>query len=114
MRNFNQVIIEGRLVKDLEIKYTNTDIMVANLTIAYNRSWTDAEKKKHEEVDYIEARLWNKLAENCSKYLGKGQLIRIVGELRQQRWTTESNEPRSKLIVNVNLIDWEYRETKSE
>jgi|TARA_R110002012_G_scaffold187971_1_gene354997 single-strand DNA-binding protein len=110
MRNFNQVVMEGRLVNELEIKYTNSDIMVANFTVAINRSWKDSNGEKKEEVDYIEARVWNKLAERCVEYLAKGQLVRVIGELRQQRWTTEANEPRSKIVVNVNLIDWEYRE----
>lgn len=88
----NRVILIGRLTKDPELKYTPNGKAVASFTIAVNR------KFNRNEADFINVVVWNKLAEHCANYLGKGRLIALEGRIQvrsydaqdgTKRWATE-------------------------
>lgn len=74
--NFNQVILAGRLVNDPELKTFESGSMVCKFRLATNSFYKD---KKKAEFNTVE--VWNKVAENCSKYLKKGSAILVVGRL---------------------------------
>jgi single-strand DNA-binding protein len=103
LEDLNTVIIEGRLTKEPELKYTSSGASVCNLSIANNERWSqDGEKK--EATHYLDLSVWGKVGENCNTYLVKGQKIRVTGTLRQQRWETPEGEKRSKLVVSSQRI----------
>ena len=63
----NKIILMGRLTKDVEVRYTQTNnTMVASFTLAVNRRFS-----KEKEADFINIVAWSKLGEFCSKYLKK-------------------------------------------
>lgn len=76
----NRAILIGRLVKDIELKYTLNGIATVRFTVAVNRGYKN-DKGKY-DADFITVVVWNKLAEHCSKYIGKGSLVAVVGEIR--------------------------------
>jgi single-strand DNA-binding protein len=88
----NRVILIGRLTRDPELRYTPNGAAVATFTVAVDR------KFNRNEADFIPIVVWNKTAENCANYLGKGRLVAIDGRLQirtyetqegQKRWVTE-------------------------
>lgn len=87
----------GRLTRDPELRYTNNGKEVGNMTIAVDRSYGD-------ETDFINVTVWGKTAENCSKYLEKGRLIAVEGELninkKGDKYYTKIN------ASNVQFLDW--------
>lgn len=102
MADINQVILIGRLTRDVELKYTNTGFAIANLSLAINRrvkkddTWQD-------EGNFFNCVLIGKRAEALAQYLVKGKQIGIQGELRQNRWE-QDGQPRSRVEIFVNDI----------
>ena len=98
----NSNTIVGRMTKDSELKYTNSGMAVATLSIANNYSRKQGDQWT-EEVNYFDVKLWGKRAESLDQYLKKGTQIAITGELRQERWE-QDGQKRSKVIINASNI----------
>lgn len=102
----NRVILIGRLTKDPELRYTPNGTAVASFTLAVNRSFTNQQGER--EADFIPIVVWQKQAENCANYIGKGSLVAVEGRLQvrtydnkegQRRWVTEV------IAENVRFLD---------
>lgn len=63
----NKVILIGRLVKDPELRRTNTDIPVVQFTLAVNRNF--AGKGQERQADFISCVAWRNLAENLARFM---------------------------------------------
>lgn len=92
----NRIILIGRLTKDPELRYTQSGTAVASFTLAVDRSRPNQQGER--ETDFIPIVVWQKQAENCANYIGKGSLVAIDGRLQirtyddkegQRRWVTE-------------------------
>ena len=92
--SLNSVNIMGNLTRDPEMKYTPSGKAVCSLSIANNRVYTK-NGEKVTEVSYFDVEVWGVVAENCSKYLLKGQGIIVEGRLRQDRWEKDGKSPDS-------------------
>ena len=75
----NNVVLVGRLTKDVELKQTQTGVSVARFGLAVNRPFTDASGEK--KADFLNIVVWRKQAENAANYLQKGSLCGIVGRI---------------------------------
>lgn len=91
MRDFNNVILIGRLTADPELKATSTGKNVANFRIAVNRH--------DENADFINIVAWDKLGETCCKWLKKGSKIAVNGVLRSR-----THEKDGKKISMVDIV----------
>ena len=96
-------IATGNLVRNLELRYTNDNKPVIETTLAVRRGFTD-------ETDFITIQVWNKLAENLSKYCGKGSKILVEGEIRVTSYKNKEDKTIYKTYVMVNNV--EYLESK--
>ena len=95
----NNVILQGRLTKDIDLRYTNSGTAVGNFTLASERNFTGKDGKK--ETDFVDCTVWGKKAEAMAEYLGKGNGVIVKGELQQDKWQNDDGKNRSKLKVNV-------------
>ena len=98
----NSVNIIGRLATEVEIRYTPNGKAVSNFSIAVDRTYNK------DETDFFNVTIWGKSAEHCANHLGKGRLVGITGELRQERWQKEGKN-YSKVKINANnvkFLDW--------
>ena len=102
MADINQVVLVGRLTRDVELKYTNTGFAIANLSLAVNRR-VKRDDSWQEEGNFFNCVLIGKRAEALAQYLVKGKQIGIQGELRQDRWE-QDGQPRSRVEIFVNDI----------
>lgn len=101
----NNVVLVGRLTRDPELRYiAGTNTPVAQFAIAVDRELTGKDGKK--EVDFIDIQVWNKIAENCSNYLGKGSLVAIQGSIRIDTYQNQSGENRRSFRVNANRVQF--------
>lgn len=100
--DINKVIMSGRLIKDAEIKYTGTGLAISNFCIASNKSIKDGDGWK-DKAGFFNCKLWGKTAEALNKYLLKGKLVFIEGELDFQQWEKDGQK-RSKIEINVTKI----------
>lgn len=100
MSSLNRVLLIGNLTRDPEIRTVSTGANVCDLGLAMNRSWTDPEGQKHEEVTFVDVTLWGKNAENAAKYLAKGRPVFVEGRLQFDTWKdAQTGQDRSRLRV---------------
>ncbi|HHX18665.1 MAG TPA: single-stranded DNA-binding protein [Clostridium sp.] len=105
----NKVILMGRLTKDPEMRYTNTNnIPVCSFSIAVDRRFTKQNEEK--QADFFPIVAWNKNAEFCSKYLQKGKKIVVVGRLQTRTW--DDNEGKRHYITEVIAEETYFAESK--
>ena len=76
----NQTVIVGRIVKDPELKETDSGKKVTNITLAVPRSFKNMNGEY--ETDYIPCVLWKGVAESTTQYCKKGDLIGIKGRIQ--------------------------------
>lgn len=90
----------GRLTKTPEQKQTQNGIAVTTFTIAVNRR---ANKK---QTDFFNIITWRGLAENCAKYLTKGQQVAVIGELQTRSYDDKNGVKRYVTEVNASEVEF--------
>lgn len=94
----NKVILLGRLTKDVETRYTQTNnTLVATFTLAVNRRF--AKEGEERQTDFINIVAWGKTGEFSSKYFKKGLQVAVVGRLQNRSY--EDNNGQKKYITEV-------------
>ena len=85
----NKVILMGRLTRDPEVRYTQTNnTLVATFSLAVNRRFIRQGEER--QADFINIVAWNKTGEFCSKYFKKGQQVGIIGRIQTRNWEDEN------------------------
>lgn len=85
----NNVIIIGRIVRNPELRETDSKTKVTNLVIAVPRSFKS--QNGEYEADFIESTLWAGIAETAVTYLKKGDLVALKGRLQNKNIELENN-----------------------
>lgn len=101
-------MIIGNLTRDPEVRTTSTGQQVCTLSVATNRSWTDAKGAKQEDVEFHSVVVWGKLAEICGQYLAKGRKVYFEGRLKTREWqgSDGSKKQRTEIIAeNMIMLD---------
>ena len=88
--NFNKAIILGNLTRDPEIKTLPSGQSVTSFGIATNRVWNNKDGEKQEAAEFHNIVTYGKLADICSKYLSKGQLVLVEGRIQTRSWQDQS------------------------
>ena len=89
----NKVILMGRLTRDPEVRYTQTNnTLVASFSLAVNRRF--ARQGEERQADFINIVAWNKTGEFCSKYFKKGQQVGVIGRIQTRSWDDEQGQKR--------------------
>jgi single-strand DNA-binding protein len=97
--SFNKIIIVGNLGRDPELRYTPQGTAVCNFSIATNEKKRDKSGETQDVTTWFRVTLWNKQAENASKYLTKGSPVYVEGRLRVEEWTDRDGNNRHTLEV---------------
>lgn len=90
----NKAIVLGNLGQDPDVRSTSSGQMVANFSLATNRSWTDRNGQRQEQTEWHKIVAWAKLAEIIEQYLKKGDQVYIEGRLQTRTWEDKSGEKR--------------------
>jgi single stranded DNA-binding protein (ssb) len=99
LANLNQIYLLGNLTRDPELRYTNEGMAIAEMGMAVNKRWKDANGDENSVVDFFNITVWNHLAENCAGSLKKGDRIMICGHLNLRSW--ENKDGKKYNIVNI-------------
>jgi len=87
----NKVILMGRLTRDPEVRYTQTNnTLVASFSLAVNRRFVRQGEER--QADFINIVAWSKLGEFCSKYFKKGQQVGIIGRIQTRTWDDDQGQ----------------------
>lgn len=98
----NNYFAIGRLVRDVEVRYTTSNKPVASFTIAITRSFKN--QKGEYESDFINCELWNKIAETMKTYTHKGDQIAISGSLRTETYQDKEGNKKTRTYVLVDQV----------
>ena len=102
----NKVELLGRLTKDPEIRFTNTNnVKVASFTLAINR-------KVKGEADFINCIAWKGTADIIDKYIKKGRQIAIVGRIETRNY--EDKDGSKRYITEVVAEEVYFADSKKE
>ena len=101
----NKVTLIGRLTKDVELRYTQTNnTAVASFSLAVNRKFVKTGEER--QADFFNIIAWNKLAENISKYLFKGNQVAISGRLETRSWDDQNGQKHYVTEVIAEEVDF--------
>ena len=99
----NHIIVMGRLVRDPELRYTQSQLPVVSFTVAVDRDFGGRDGGD-KQTDFIDCVAWRHTAEFVSKYFAKGSMAVVSGRLQIRDWTDrEGNKRRSAEIVADNV-----------
>ena len=101
---FNKVILTGNLSKDITLK-SNSNITIANTTIAVNRKFKNQNGDTSEEVLFIDITFFGRQAQIANQYLNKGSKVLIEGRLKYDTWQDQNGQNRSKHSVVVESME---------
>ena len=93
----NKVILIGNLTRDPELTETPSGVAVCRFAIAVSRDYANADGNR--ETDFFNITVWRGRAENCGKYLKKGNKVAVVGSLQ-----TRSYEDKDGIERNITDI----------
>lgn len=103
MKDINSLTIVGRLVRDAELKYTNSGTPVASTALA-STSTVKRGDSWEEEANFFDFAIIGTRAEALAKYMTKGKQVAITGSIKQDRWTDPDGQTKSKVSIRVDDI----------
>lgn len=95
----NNVILVGRLTKDLDVDEKENGKKLSVFNLAVTRNYKN--KEGQYDTDFIRCVLWDKLAENTSEYCKKGDVVGLKGRLETRSYQNETEETKhiSEVVV---------------
>ena len=110
----NNVSLVGRLVRDLELRYTQNGVAFARLTVAVDKALSREKRQELQNANkptanFIPCVVWGKLAENMANYTGKGSLVAIGGEIETGSY--QNNEGRTIYTTEVRVNNVQFLES---
>ena len=93
----NQTVIVGRLVREPELRETDTGKKITNITLAVPRSYKNISGEY--DTDFISCVLWQGIAENTVNYIKKGDLLGVKGRVQSRMIEEEGNSKRSVMEI---------------
>lgn len=106
----NKFIGIGRLTKDIELRYTSSNIAVATFTIAINQEYLS--KDGNRGVDFINCVTYKIQAENIAKYCTKGSMIAVEGRMSNRSY--DAKDGTKKYVTEVVTSNVQFLDTKKE
>ena len=80
----NKVYLIGNLTRDPEISTTTSGISVCRMSIAVSRRFSNAEGGR--DTDFFNVTAWRGTADNCAKFLKKGNKIAVSGSIQPRNY----------------------------
>ena len=107
MRDLNKVMIIGNIGKDPEMRFTPNGAPVTSFSVATNRVLSGgAEGERREVTDWFSVVAWNKLAEICNQFLGKGSRVYVEGRLQTRSWDGPDGQKRYRTEIVANDVQF--------
>ena len=96
----NHVVLTGRLTRDPESRKLASGKTVTEFSVATNDYRGGSEKAEYHTII-----TWDRLAEICGQYLGKGQLVSIIGRLQTRQWEDADKKRHWKTEIVANSVE---------
>lgn len=112
MSSLNKAQVIGRLGQDPEVRFTNSDTCVANLSIATSEKYKDKQGEWVENTEWHRVVAWGRLAEICQEYLKKGSQVYIEGPIQTKKW--EDKEGRERYTTEIKALTMTMLDSKGD
>lgn len=99
----NHIVLMGRLVRDPELRRTQSGVPVASFRIAVDRDFGNRETGER-EADFIDVVAWRQTGEFVSKYFAKGRMAVVSGRLQMRNWTDNQGNKRTSAEVVADNV----------
>jgi len=109
----NNLVLSGRLTRDVELRYTSTGTPVAKLPIAFDRNYMK-NGEWQTETSFIDVIVWNKRGEQCAESLHKGNAIIVEGYIKTRSYTDSNGQNRKITEIVANKISFLERTNITE
>lgn len=100
----NKVILVGNLTRDPELSETPNGVAVCRFSIAVSRDYASSDGTR--ETDFFNITVWRGRAENCGKYLKKGNKVAVVGSLQNRSYEDKDGIKRNITDVVANEVEF--------
>jgi single-strand DNA-binding protein len=97
----NKVLLTGRLTRDPELRSLASGLSVATFAVATNEYRGNGK----ERAEYHSVVVWDRLAQVCGQYLGKGQQVAIEGRLQTRQWDDDRGARHWKTEVVATSVE---------
>lgn len=97
----NKVLLTGRLTRDPELRSLASGSSVATFSVATNEFRGNGK----EHAEYHNVVVWDRLAQICGQYLGKGQQVAIEGRLQTRQWEDDRGTRHWKTEVVATSVE---------
>lgn len=104
MADLNKVMILGNVGRDPEIRYTANGSATTEFTVAANRNFRRPNGEWEKQTEWFTVIAWNKLAENVSQNLQKGDRVYVEGRLQTRSWDGQDGNKRYKTEVIADRV----------
>jgi single-strand DNA-binding protein len=94
MSSLNKAMIIGRLGADPEVRYTQSNTAVANMSVATTERFKDRNGELQERTEWHRVVAWGRTAEVCQQYLKKGSLVYFEGPIQTSEWEDKNGQKR--------------------
>ncbi len=108
MGSLNKAMIIGRLGADPDVRYTQSNTAVANMSVATTDRFKDRNGELQEKTEWHRVVVWNRLAEICQQYLKKGSLVYFEGKIETNEWEDKEGQKRYTTEIrafNMQMLD---------
>ena len=102
----NKVILIGNTTKDLELTTMPSGTSMTRISLAVKRPFGD------DETDFFDITVWGNSAENCAKYLHKGDKVAVVGRIQNRSY--EDSKGNKKKITEIVAENVEFLNSKKD
>ena len=99
----NHIVIMGRLVRDPELRKTQSGVSVCSLTVACDRDFADKATGER-ECDFIDVVTWRGTADFVSKHFSKGRMVIVSGRLQTRKWTDNDGNKRTAYEIQADNV----------
>lgn len=100
----NKAILMGRLTRDPELRYTQSNLPVIQFTIAVERN--RAAQGQERQTDFINIVAWRKTAEFVSQWFTKGMMIIVTGSIQSRNWQDKNGNNRTSIEVVADEVQF--------
>lgn len=100
----NKVVLIGNLVRDPEVRATQSGISVCNFTVAVNRRFK--KENGEQETDFLNVIAWRQLAELCSKYLAKWRKVAVTGSIQTRTYEAKDGSKRTAWDIVADEVEF--------
>ena len=106
----NRVVLIGRLTKDIDVRYTTTQKVVATFSLAVTREFKNPQGEY--ETDFFNVVMWGKPAELAGNTLKKGNKIAIDGRIQNRSY--EAKDGTKRYVTEIIANGFEYLEKREQ